>query len=451
MPRQKRRLTPPGFYTGADIENVATPSPYFSPTAVPGPAIAPDFAFDPSTPQTGTAMAAEGYIPPHQTQPNVYTDVYLPRFESEAENLRSALSAPQPTMKRRILSSLIPMSSMRAYASGDFARQQRINDAAQQYGLTNDIINTRFNIERQPLTLENLRSTIAENYAHADYLKSQSGRVESPAEARARRHEELLSLPPGSISQGEAARYELTGQMSDPLLLAQLQETMFFHRGELASQAAGHAVTARGQDISEATRRDIFKAGEDEKRRIQREGAEAQNAALDANLDRMASAAQELMNHPGLPGITGVFGVFPNIPSGDAANAKALYDNVTSQSGISALQNMRDLSKSGGALGQVSEGEHVILRSYISALGRRQSPEEFKKNLQKLLNYVAETKARHRAMLDRIYSDTGYPAPAGAPTAAPAPRAPAPAALPAPAPATAPLSRFKKWESEQPQ
>lgn len=153
-----------------------------------------------------------------------------------------------------------------------------------------------------------------------------------------------------------------------------------------------------------------------EKQRREAVTARTSMEGATADLQRLKKIAAEVRDHPGLKGITGVRGVFPNYPGGDAANAEAKLETLKSQVGFSVLQKMRDLSKTGGALGQVSDRENVMLQNNLAALAKAQSMEEFQKSLNDIIAFVDDTVAR----LEGAYRDTyggvegqQEPAPAG--------------------------------------
>lgn len=145
----------------------------------------------------------------------------------------------------------------------------------------------------------------------------------------------------------------------------------------------------------------VINKGDDAKRAAD----ETALAGTTADLDRLASAANELLNHPGLGGITGIRGKIPNIPGGDAANAQAKLDALKSQVAFGVLQNMRNQSKTGGALGAVSDREGKLLESNLAALDTAQSEAEFKKSLQKIIDYTDQAKDRARNALGRTYGE----------------------------------------------
>ena len=148
----------------------------------------------------------------------------------------------------------------------------------------------------------------------------------------------------------------------------------------------------------------------------------AQLAGTFDSLNRLATGANELLSSPGLKGIVGIQGKFPNIPGSDAANAQALLETLKSQVGFGVLQAMRDASKTGGALGAVSDAEGKRLEANLAALSQAQSIEQFRASLGKIVEYSNGAKDRLREAFNLKHSDK---APAtGAQPQAPATTAP---------------------------
>lgn len=111
-------------------------------------------------------------------------------------------------------------------------------------------------------------------------------------------------------------------------------------------------------------------------------------------MDRLAIAANEAMNHPGLAGTAGIRGVVPNIPGSQAADAAALMNTLKSQVAFGVLQDMRNNSKTGGALGNVSDAEGKRLEANLAALEKSQSVEQLRDNLKKIIDYTQGAKDR---------------------------------------------------------
>lgn len=78
------------------------------------------------------------------------------------------------------------------------------------------------------------------------------------------------------------------------------------------------------------------------------------------------------------------------IGGSEAADLKNLLDTVKANVGFDKLQAMREASPTGGALGQVSERENVLLQSVLGALEQSQSPEQLKYNLNRLNETILE-------------------------------------------------------------
>lgn len=66
-----------------------------------------------------------------------------------------------------------------------------------------------------------------------------------------------------------------------------------------------------------------------------------------------------------------------------AANLEALLNTIAADSAFAELQAMRDASKTGGALGAISEKELALLTSAQAALSQKQSPDQLRANLKK--------------------------------------------------------------------
>ena len=115
-----------------------------------------------------------------------------------------------------------------------------------------------------------------------------------------------------------------------------------------------------------------------------------------ASMDRLAAASNEVLNHPGLKSIYGLRGTLPNVPGSQAADAGALLNTLKSQVGFGVLQDMRNNSKTGGALGAVSDKEGAMLQANLAALEKAQSVEQAQLSLKKIVAYTDAAKDRLR-------------------------------------------------------
>lgn len=150
-----------------------------------------------------------------------------------------------------------------------------------------------------------------------------------------------------------------------------------------------------------------------QQRERQVEAIEARQAVDNsaANLDRLISEAQGIIKDPALKRITGIAGTLPNWPGGEAADVQARLETLKSQAGFAVLQAMRDASKTGGALGNVSNFEVQALQNNLAALDTSQSPEAFVNSLKQIVDYANGVKARMNDAYQKQYggSTTAQP------------------------------------------
>lgn len=129
-------------------------------------------------------------------------------------------------------------------------------------------------------------------------------------------------------------------------------------------------------------------------------------AALDStfsSMDRLRDAAAGILSDPNLGRVTGVAGMFPSMPGGGAADVENNLGNLKSQIGFTVLQAMRDASKTGGALGAISDKENELLQNNLAPLGKSQSTEQMRKSLQSIIDYVDGAKSRLSGAYEQQY------------------------------------------------
>jgi hypothetical protein len=111
-----------------------------------------------------------------------------------------------------------------------------------------------------------------------------------------------------------------------------------------------------------------------------------------------------LRDDPGLENITGpVFGRTGSV-SQAGSRAQALYDKVVAKGGFQALQDLRDASKTGGALGNVSNQEGKQLTASFAAIDRRQNAEDVRAAINQAIEDIQGTKTRMREAYDSTYA-----------------------------------------------
>ena len=115
--------------------------------------------------------------------------------------------------------------------------------------------------------------------------------------------------------------------------------------------------------------------------------------SMGQNLDRLDAALNALHDDKGVTNITGtIMGRTPNITN-TATGAQAQLNSIKSQIFQSSLQAMREASKTGGAVGNVSDKEGDKLERTIAALDQAQGTPDFKKQLKKAVDQVRQSKA----------------------------------------------------------
>lgn len=129
----------------------------------------------------------------------------------------------------------------------------------------------------------------------------------------------------------------------------------------------------------------------------------ASMSATEAALNSLAEKANQVKAHPGLDAATGWQTLFPTMPGSKAADAESQLDTLKSKVAFGTLQAMRDASKTGGALGAVSEKELKLLESNIDALSTAQSPEQFRKSLEAIVKYSEDAKGRARGAFNMTH------------------------------------------------
>jgi hypothetical protein len=135
---------------------------------------------------------------------------------------------------------------------------------------------------------------------------------------------------------------------------------------------------------------------------------------FESKSDSFVNDLVKLRDHPGLNQITGIAaGRLPAI-SAEGRAAEALYDKVVAKGGFQALQDLRDASKTGGALGNVSNQEGKQLTASFSAINRVQDAKDVKAAIDQAIADVQGAKTRMREAYDSTYSYKS-----GAPVAAP--------------------------------
>lgn len=120
--------------------------------------------------------------------------------------------------------------------------------------------------------------------------------------------------------------------------------------------------------------------------------------SMGENAESIIAKAREVIPKIGTD-TTGVIGVVQaKIPGTDAYNVAQTIETIKSNIGFDKLQNMRDNSPTGGALGQVAIQELEALQKSIASLDMGQSPEQLRRNLGEVIKrYESYNNVRRRA------------------------------------------------------
>lgn len=94
------------------------------------------------------------------------------------------------------------------------------------------------------------------------------------------------------------------------------------------------------------------------------------------------------------------------IPGTPARNLERTLDTIKANIGFQTLNSLRQLSATGGALGNVSDREVQFLQSTLGSLDATQSPEQLRTNLAEVKRKLNESLARVKASYDRQFGGT---------------------------------------------
>lgn len=110
--------------------------------------------------------------------------------------------------------------------------------------------------------------------------------------------------------------------------------------------------------------------------------------AIETN-QRVFDASENLLNRV-TNNVAGLSGrIYANIPGTEAYDFNADLQTLKANVAFGSLVAMREASKTGGALGQVSDREGRLLESVLGALDIGQSPENLKRNLKQINDSIS--------------------------------------------------------------
>lgn len=136
---------------------------------------------------------------------------------------------------------------------------------------------------------------------------------------------------------------------------------------------------------------------------------------VNQNIDKLDAALADLNKTPGLENITGTIAGRTWNLTNTATGAQAKLNHIKSNIFTSSLQAMREASKTGGAVGNVSDKEGDKLERTLAALDQAQSTEDFKKNILKAQEQLKTSKAIIQRAFDDQYGGVQSRNPPAAP------------------------------------
>lgn len=239
---------------------------------------------------------------------------------------------------------------------------------------------------------------------------------------RAKREEARLELEDARVqeTQRHQQRMEEISASGVDRQQRQLEETQRHNKAMENLDARRVNISAAAEERKATQGEATLSNKEIQKRESVRPQATAAIKGFEAKSESFINDLKALRDHPGLSQITGlVAGRVPAVTKEGRA-AQALYDKILAKGGFEALQQMREASKTGGALGNVSNQEGKQLQASFAAIDRRQDAADVKKALDTAISDVEGARVRMREAFDETYSYREQP------SAAPAPAAPKP-------------------------
>jgi hypothetical protein len=156
--------------------------------------------------------------------------------------------------------------------------------------------------------------------------------------------------------------------------------------------------------LKESASAELLTPKEKQKREANYPQATSAIQGFESKADSFIKDIEKLRDDPGLAEITGIAaGRLPGITA-NGRRAQALYDKIIAKGGFQALQDMRDMSKTGGALGNVSNQENTQLKASFAAIDRRQDAKDVKAALDQVIGDIQGSRTRLKEAYDMTYS-----------------------------------------------
>ena len=125
--------------------------------------------------------------------------------------------------------------------------------------------------------------------------------------------------------------------------------------------------------------------------------------AFQTNAEKLATDLETLANSKGLEGITGVIGGRTPAITKEARAAEALNKSIVARGGFNELQNLRNASPTGGALGNVSNQEGQQLKNAFAPLELTQNASDLSAALKRAAQETRASAGRIKDTFDLTY------------------------------------------------
>ena len=126
-------------------------------------------------------------------------------------------------------------------------------------------------------------------------------------------------------------------------------------------------------------------------------------ASFETSAEKLAKDLETLANSKGLDGITGLIGGRTPAITKEARAAEALYNSIIARGGFNELQNLRNASPTGGALGTVSNAEGERLINAFAPLKLTQNASDLKVALKRAASETRASAGRVKDTFDLTY------------------------------------------------
>jgi hypothetical protein len=213
-----------------------------------------------------------------------------------------------------------------------------------------------------------------------------------------------------NLAKTEAAKTAADAALERAKVAADAQIEAARERGATAIQIA-QLQTQTKRDLAqlaislkESASAELLTPKEKQKRESAYPQATSAINSFETKADSFVKDIEKLRDSPGLSEITGIAaGRLPGITANGRA-AQALYDKIVAKGGFQALQDLRDASKTGGALGNVSNQEGKQLTASFAAIDRRQDAKDVRAALDQAIGDIQGSKTRLKEAYDLTYS-----------------------------------------------